>query len=115
MVVLATLMTAGNALAQSWPSKGVRIVVPFGAGGGTDIQARLLSKKFSESMGQTFVVDNRSGVSGLTGADIVAKAPPDGYTLLFTTASLAVNVSLYPKISFDPVKDLDSAVIVIPT
>jgi tripartite-type tricarboxylate transporter receptor subunit TctC len=106
MIVLATLITAGNALAQSWPSKGVRIVVPFGSGGGTDIQARLLGRKFQESMGQTFVVDNRSGASGLTGADIVAKAPPDGYTLLFTTASLAVNVSLYKKIAFDPVKDL---------
>jgi tripartite-type tricarboxylate transporter receptor subunit TctC len=99
-------MTAANALAQSWPSKGVRIVVPFGAGGGTDIQGRLLGKKFYESMGQTFVVDNRSGVAGLTGADIVAKAPPDGYTLLFTTASLAVNVSLYKNLPFDPVKDL---------
>jgi len=106
VIALGTIMTAANALAQSWPSKGVRIVVPFGAGGGTDIQGRLLGKKFYESMGQTFVVDNRSGVAGLTGADIVAKAPPDGYTLLFTTASLAVNVSLYKNLPFDPVKDL---------
>jgi tripartite-type tricarboxylate transporter receptor subunit TctC len=106
MLALGAFMNAGNAPAQSWPSKGVRIVVPFGTGGGTDIQARLLGKKFQESMGQTFVVDNRAGVSGLTGADIVAKAPPDGYTLLFTTASLAVNVSLYKKIAFDPAKDL---------
>ena len=106
VIALGTIMTAANALAQSWPSKGVRIVVPFGAGGGTDIQGRLLGKKFYESMGQTFVVDNRSGVAGLTGADIVAKAPPDGYTLLFTTASLAVNVSLYKNLPFDPAKDL---------
>jgi len=66
-----------------------------------------LSKKFYESMGQTFVVDNRPGAAGLIGADQVAKAPPDGYTILFTTASLTVNVTLYKKtIAFDPVKDL---------
>jgi tripartite-type tricarboxylate transporter receptor subunit TctC len=106
MLALGTLLAAGNALAQIWPSRAVRIVVPFAPGGGTDIQARLLGKKFQESMGQTFAIDNRAGMAGLTGADIVAKSPPDGYTLLFTTASLAVNVSLYQKISFDPVKDL---------
>ena len=106
MIALATLIAAGSAFAQSWPSKRVRIVVPFGPGGGADIQARLLDKKLSESTGQQFVVDNRIGTSGLTGADIVAKSPPDGYTLLFTTASIAVNVSLYQKLPFNPVKDL---------
>lgn len=95
------------AQAADWPTRPVRILVPFGAGGGTDIQARLLSKKFHESMGQTFVVDNRAGAGGLIGAEIVAKqSQPDGYTLLFTTASLSVNVSLYKKIAFDPMKDL---------
>ncbi|HSQ02411.1 MAG TPA: tripartite tricarboxylate transporter substrate binding protein [Burkholderiales bacterium] len=93
--------------AENWPTKSVRIVVPFGASGGTDIQGRLLSKKFYESMGQTFVVDNRPGAGGLIGAEIVAHSPPDGYTVLFTTASLSVNVSLYKKIPFDPVKDLE--------
>lgn len=93
--------------AENWPTKPVRIIVPFGAGGGTDIQGRMLSKKFYESMGQTFVVDNRPGAGGLIGAEIVAKqSPPDGYTVLFTTASLSVNVSLYKKIAFDPMKDL---------
>lgn len=93
--------------AENWPAKPVRIIVPFGAGGGTDIQGRMLSKKFYESMGQTFVVDNRPGAGGLIGAEIVAKqSPPDGYTVLFTTASLSVNVSLYKKIAFDPMKDL---------
>jgi tripartite-type tricarboxylate transporter receptor subunit TctC len=81
--------------------------VPFGPGGGTDIQGRLLSKKFYESMGQTFVVDNRPGAAGLIGAEQVTKAAPDGYTILFTTASLSVNVTLYKKtIAFDPIKDL---------
>jgi tripartite-type tricarboxylate transporter receptor subunit TctC len=99
-------VTAGAAVAQAWPTKSVRIVVPFGPGGGTDIQGRLLGKKFTESMGQTFVVDNRAGAAGLIGAEIVAKAPPDGHNVLFTTASLAVNVSLYKKIPLDPLKDL---------
>jgi len=97
---------AGPAVAQTWPTKSVSIVVPFGPGGGTDIQGRLLGKKFTESMGQTFVVDNRAGAAGLIGAEIVSKASPDGHTILFTTASLAVNVSLYKKIPLDPLKDL---------
>jgi tripartite-type tricarboxylate transporter receptor subunit TctC len=102
----AALVANPDAGAQTWPAKSVRIVVPFGPGGGTDIQGRLLGKKFTESMGQPFVVDNRAGAAGLIGAEIVAKAPPDGYNVLFTTASLAVNVSLYKKSPVDPLKDL---------
>lgn len=97
----------GAAYAQAWPVKPVRIIVPFGPGGGTDIQARLLSKNFFESMGQTFIVENRSGAGGIIGAELTARAPADGYTILFTTASLAVNVTLYgTRIKFDPLKDL---------
>lgn len=104
----ATLSLAANAVAQGYPSKPVRIIVPFGAGGGTDIQARLLSKNFYDSMKQTFVVDNRAGAGGLIGAEIAVQSPPDGHTILFTTASLAVNVTLYAKrIKFDPLKDLE--------
>jgi tripartite-type tricarboxylate transporter receptor subunit TctC len=105
-LAIGASVTAGPAVAQTWPTKSVRIVVPFGPGGGTDIQGRLLGKKFTESMGQTFVVDNRAGAAGLIGAEIVSKASPDGHTILFTTASLAVNVSLYKKIPLDPLKDL---------
>jgi tripartite-type tricarboxylate transporter receptor subunit TctC len=106
-VAAAGLFIFNSAYSAEWPDKPVRIVVPFGPGGGTDIQGRLLSKKFYESMGQTFVVDNRPGAAGLIGAEQVTKAPPDGYTILFTTASLSVNVTLYKKtIAFDPVKDL---------
>ncbi len=102
-----TLGASGTAHAQSWPEKTVRVIVPFGPGGGTDIQGRLLGKKFYESMGQTFVVDNRAGAAGLIGTELVVKSPADGYTVLFTTASLAVNVTLYKKsLTFDPVKDL---------
>jgi tripartite-type tricarboxylate transporter receptor subunit TctC len=105
---LAALCMAGGAAAQSYPNKAVRIIVPFGAGGGTDIQARLLQKNFYDSMKQTFVVDNRPGAGGLIGGEIAVQSPPDGYTILFTTASLAVNVTLYAKrIKFDPLKDLE--------
>ena len=93
--------------AQQWPVKPVRVIVPFGAGGGTDIQGRLLGQKFQQSMGQNFLVENRSGASGLIGAEVTARAPADGYTILFTTASLAVNITLYAKrIKFDPLTDL---------
>jgi len=107
-MVLALLGAAGaaNAHAQAWPARAVRIIVPFQPGGGTDIQGRILAKKFTESLGQSFLVDNRSGAGGLIGAELAAKAPPDGHTLLFTTASLAVNVTLYKKLAFDPLKDL---------
>ena len=95
------------AQAQQWPNKAVRIIVPFGAGGGTDIQGRLLGQKFQQSMGQNFLVDNRAGGAGLIGAELVAKAPADGYTILFTTASLAVNVTLLSKrLNFNPLTDL---------
>jgi tripartite-type tricarboxylate transporter receptor subunit TctC len=93
--------------ADGYPTRPVRIIVPFGPGGGTDIQGRLLGKKFHETMGQTFIVDNRPGASGLIGTEIAAKSPPDGYTILFTTASLSVNVTLYGKrLTVDPMKDL---------
>ena len=104
----AAMCFAGPASAQNYPTRPVRIIVPFGAGGGTDIQARLLSKNFNESMKQTFIVDNRSGAGGLIGAEAAVRSPADGYTILFTTASLSVNVTLYAKrIKFDPLKDLE--------
>jgi len=103
----AALGIAGAAQAQNWPDKPVRIIVPFGPGGGTDIQGRLLAQKFYASMGQTFIVDNRPGAAGVIGAELTVKSPPDGYTILFTTASLSVNVTLYRKsLTFDPLKDL---------
>ena len=107
VVAAIALAGAGSAAAQTWPAKPVRIVVPFTPGGGLDIQARLFGKKFYETLGQTFVVENRTGAGGLIGAEAVARSAPDGYTLLFSSASLAVNVSLYRKLAFDPVKDFD--------
>ena len=106
--VLALAVAGSPVWAQAYPAKPVRIIVPFGAGGGTDIQGRLLAQKFQVSMGQNFLVENRSGASGLIGAEFVAKGPSDGYNILFTTASLAVNMVLFAKrIKFDPLTDLE--------
>jgi tripartite-type tricarboxylate transporter receptor subunit TctC len=102
-----SLMLAGVVHAQTWPVKSVRIIVPFGPGGGTDIQGRLLGRKFYEALGQTFVVDNRSGAGGMIGTEIAARSPPDGHTILFTTASLSVSLTLYGSlVKFDAFKDL---------
>jgi tripartite-type tricarboxylate transporter receptor subunit TctC len=93
--------------AQSYPAKPVRIVVPFAAGGGTDIQARILGKHLQEQFGQPFIVDNRAGASGLIGAELVVNAPADGYNLLLTTATLATAPAFYANtMKFHPLKDL---------
>jgi len=94
-------------LAQGWPAKPVRVVVPFGPGGGATIQARLIADNLRQTMGATFVIDNRPGAGGLIGAQIVAESPPDGYTFLFTTSTLAVNATLLADaLRFDPRRDL---------
>ena len=101
------LLVSIAAHAQSWPTKPVRVVVPFGTGGGTDIQARLLADNLRRSTGQNFIVENRSGAGGLIGAELVVNAPPDGHTILFTTATLAINTTLYAKsLKFDTRNDL---------
>lgn len=113
-LIAATLpgLTAQAAHAQSYPAKQVRMIVPFAPGGGTDIQARLLSKKFQESTGQTFIVDNRPTANGMLGPEIVAKAPADGYTILFMSAALAVNTTLVKKLAFNPLTDLEGVSLV---
>jgi tripartite-type tricarboxylate transporter receptor subunit TctC len=102
----AAMAGASLATAQAWPVKPVRIVMPFAPGGGADSMGRLFAKRFSETFGQSFVAENRSGAGGLIGAEIVAHAAPDGYNILVTTASLSVNVNLHRKLAFDPIKDL---------
>jgi tripartite-type tricarboxylate transporter receptor subunit TctC len=107
VLAIGLLLFSASAFAQTWPSKPVRIIVPFGPGGGTDIQARVLTTVFQEITGQRFIVENRAGASGLIGAEIAAGAPPDGYTILFSTATLTVNTTLYgSRMKTDPVKDL---------
>jgi tripartite-type tricarboxylate transporter receptor subunit TctC len=99
------LLCAMNAVAQPYPSRPVRMLVGFPPGGGTDIAARLLAPKLSEYLGQQFVVENRPGASTNIASDFVAKSPPDGYTLLFTTTSLAINMSLHKNLAFDALRD----------
>jgi tripartite-type tricarboxylate transporter receptor subunit TctC len=103
----ALLLVAGPVSAQgAWPTKPVRIVVPFAPGGTTDILARAIAPELSKAFGQQFIVDNRAGAGGNVGADIVAKAPNDGYTLLMgTVGTHGINRALYPKLPFDPIKD----------
>lgn len=94
------------AWAQAWPSRPVRIVVPFAAGSATDIMARILADELRATFDQSFVVDNKPGASAQIGAELVAKAPPDGYTLFVTTnTSHSANPYLFKKINYDPVKD----------
>jgi tripartite-type tricarboxylate transporter receptor subunit TctC len=102
----AISLTATAVGAQQYPAKPVRVIIAFAPGGGTDIMGRLLSKKFSESMGQSFVPENRAGAGGLLAAELTAKSPPDGYLIMVSTASLSVNVNLHKKLAFDPIKDL---------
>jgi len=101
----ALVLAAAGAVAQSYPTKPVRLIVPFPAGGGIDFVTRALAPKLSEYTGHSFVVDNRSGASGTIGTDAVAKAPADGYTLLATFSSHTQNASLYAKLSYDTVRD----------
>ena len=93
------------AAAQKWPEKTVRIVTPFAPGGGTDVFARLLAQRLSESYGQQFIVENRPGAGSTLGTEHVAKSAPDGYTLLMTSASFSFNPGLYPKLRYDSARD----------
>jgi len=100
-------LSTGMAQAQaSYPVKPVKVIVPFAAGGTTTILARLLAERMGQSMGQPFVVDNRPGAGGNVGMDLVAKAEPDGYTILMGPIGLAINPALYAKMPFDPIKNL---------
>ncbi len=104
---VAAVLAAQPAAAQSWPVKPVRVIVPFGTGGGTDIQARLLAENLRQITGQSFIIENRGGAGGLIGAELVVNAPPDGHTLLFTTATIAINTTLYAKtLKFNTQTDL---------
>ncbi len=104
--VLAASWSAPALAQDAWPNKPVRLVVPFAPGGSTDVIARMMAQKLTEVWGQTVVVDNRAGAGGNLGADIVAKSPADGYTLLFGTGSITINPQLYKKMPFDTKKDL---------
>jgi tripartite-type tricarboxylate transporter receptor subunit TctC len=102
----AVLASGGLAQAQTYPSQTVRIVVPFAAGGATDIIARMVAEKLSQRMGASFIVENRGGASGIVGTQVVQQAKPDGHTLLLTgNGPHAVNVALFGKLPYDPLRD----------
>jgi tripartite-type tricarboxylate transporter receptor subunit TctC len=102
----ALLLTASMALAQNFPQHPVRLIVPYPPGSGTDIAARVLGQKLTESWGQQVIVENRPGAGAIIGVDAVAKAAPDGYTIgIADTGPLAINPALYPKLPYNPVRD----------
>lgn len=106
-LMLATaLFAATTAIAQEFPTRSVRVIVPFAPGGPNDVLGRIVAQKLSEQTGQQFIIDNRSGAGGSTGTAVAATAAPDGYTLLFSgTSSLAINPSLYKKLPYNALKD----------
>ncbi len=106
-ITLLLSTAAGTALAQPWPARPIRMVVPYAAGGAADITARIIGHKMTETLGVAVVVENRGGANGGIGTDFVAKSAPDGYTLLLVASGpIVVNPSLYQKVPYDPIKDL---------
>ena len=101
------MMLPGLAFAQAWPSRPVKMIVPFAAGGATDVVARLLAQKLTETWGQSVVVENRVGAGGNIGGDAVAKSPPDGYTLLMASGAIVIaGPHMYKSLPYDPARDL---------
>jgi tripartite-type tricarboxylate transporter receptor subunit TctC len=105
LIAALTLFLTGVASSRDYPVKPIRVIVPYAPGGGTDTTARILAQKLTEQWGQSVIVDNRPGAAGIIGSDIVAKATPDGYTLLVVAGAHAINPSLYSKLPYDTVKD----------
>ena len=113
LLVALAAVSSGGALAQSYPSKPVTVVVPQAAAGANDVVARVVMQKLSETLGQSFVIDNRPGAGGNIGTGYAAKAPKDGYTLLMTSVSShSINPSLYKTVPFDPIKDFEPITVV---
>ena len=104
LIGIALALAAGVALAQEWPAKPVRFIVPYPPGGGTDVIARIVQQRLSEALGQTIVIENRGGAGGAVGTEAAAKAAPDGYTFLFTLSSHTINPLLY-KLNYDVERD----------
>jgi tripartite-type tricarboxylate transporter receptor subunit TctC len=108
-------MAIASAAAQDYPSRPVRLIVPFGPGGGSDYVGRLVGAKLTEQMGQTVVVDNRPGAASLVGTEIAARAAPDGYTLLLADSGYTINSAYYRKVSYDAMRDFDPVTVVAET
>src|SRR3982750_2108652 len=113
LLSLALAASASSAIwAQDYPTRPVRIIVGFAAGGVTDIMARIVGQKLGESFGQSFIIDNRPGAGSAIASEITAKAAPDGYTLLMIGTSFAINAGIYKKLSYDPVRDFAGVALV---
>jgi tripartite-type tricarboxylate transporter receptor subunit TctC len=112
MSLLVAATFACGAAAQSYPSKPIRVIVGQAPGGATDIVSRALAQKLTDGLGQTVVIDNRSGAAGSIGSAIAASAPPDGYTALIISSTYTINPSLYKKLPFDPVRDLQPVTLI---
>ena len=113
LVLLATLfcaytITANAQKSSSWPDKPIKIIVGYSAGGATDVLARLIAVKMSSTLGQSIVVENKPGANSNVGAELVVRAPADGYTLYAYSIANTINMSLYPKLSYDAIKDFES-------
>ena len=103
--LLCSAALSGPLCAQSYPSKPIRMIVPFAPGGGTDITARLVGQPLSEKLGQPVVIDHRPGAGTMLGTELAAKSAPDGHTLIIVAAPHAINPSMYRNVKYDPVKD----------
>ena len=104
--LLGAALTASTALAQAYPTKPVRLIVPWSAGSGTDLMSRSLAQKMGDALGQQVIVDNRGGAGAIIGSELAAKSPPDGYTAYIGgSVSMAISPVLYSKVSYDPVRD----------
>jgi tripartite-type tricarboxylate transporter receptor subunit TctC len=119
LAAVAVLASAGTCQAQStaepYPSRPVRIIVPFGAGGPGDLFARLIGQQLSENLGKAFYIENHPGAAGNIGTALAARAPADGYTLIVVSSTFMINATLYPKLPYDPIKDFDPITIAATT
>src|SRR5262245_34627861 len=112
LACVSCALLAPLAGAQDYPVRPVRFIVPYAAGGSSDIIARIYGQRLSETLGQTFVVDNRPGAGGTIGTDILAKSPADGYTLILQDMPHTINPAVYGKVPYDPVKDFTTLTLV---
>ncbi len=110
---LMLVVASGAAFAQAYPGKPIRIVVPFAAGGTSDILARAIGPKLTEAWGQPVVIENKTGANGNVGAEFVVRSAPDGYTMLLSdVGALAISPSVYPSLPFDPIKDFAPVIMI---
>lgn len=104
-IAVASALPGAVQAQQNWPNRPIRMIIPFSAGGPTDVVGRVIFDQMSQQLGQRVVVENRTGAGVVSGADVVAKAPPDGYTMLYGTVSLALTPAMFRSLPFDPVQD----------